>query len=91
MPTPRDILEQTLERSYEMQTAIEHTNRFAEPSDEYVQNAILTQMGYYREDTRFVSLNLTPEQMRVVTDSVIQFPNWTIEELITEGLKRMNT
>ena len=48
---------------------------------------ILTQMGYYREDTCFFSLNLTPAQFRIFCEASAKIgPKWSMEEAITRAL-----
>lgn len=49
---------------------------------------ILTQMGYYREDTCFMSLNLTPAQFKIFCEASAKADQkqWSMEEAITRAL-----
>ena len=48
---------------------------------------ILREIGYYRDDTMFMSLNLSPEQLLVVSDASVIGCEQSPEEMIIEALK----
>lgn len=89
MTTKSVITIENEEKSEDMQTAIAKRERFDEPSEAEVLRAILVQMGYYLPG--FTSMQFSPEQFRVVNEAVMEFPNWTLEELVVEGIKRLTT